>query len=54
MAVNLKRAFKSLVEGANWMDVTTKATAKEKVLIKKSNCKFVFNEQTSINNLYYF
>jgi len=33
MAVNLKRAFKSLVEEANWMDVTTKATAKEKVHI---------------------
>lgn len=33
MVLNLKRSFKSLIiEEANWMDVTTKATANEKVM----------------------
>jgi predicted metalloendopeptidase len=31
MTVNLKTAFKSLVEEAKWMDVATKTTAREKV-----------------------
>ena len=31
MVANLKKAFKSLVDEANWMDTTTKAIAKEKV-----------------------
>ena len=32
MVVNLKRSFKSLMEEANWMEVSTKATANEKVI----------------------
>ena len=31
MVVDLKRAFKSLVDDANWMDAATKAIAKDKV-----------------------
>ena len=45
MVANLKRAFKSLVDEANWMDTTTKATAKDKVkhlALQKKDLKSFF------------
>ena len=45
MVADLKRAFKSLVDEANWMDTTTKATAKDKVkhlALQKKDLKIFF------------
>lgn len=54
MIINLKTAFKSLVDDATWMDSATKSIAKSKADFMASNIGYPdwMTNKTALNNYY--